>query len=347
MKRTSTITLTIAAVALTGVATYFYSSGGNAPTSVVDAALPTTDTAQTTKQQAGVVTNQKQVKLTRVAPRRSGGSGRNWETTIEFPDGTSVDIQMKYWRPGASPFGSWERLIDVYDALVVEAEGGDAAAARILYEQLQFCEEAFADEQSYKAAIGILHKTGYQTYPNGDKSHAPAADEMELVEFEESISERYEMCRGITDDHKTNKIQWAEMAAHGGDYEAMQIMAHEVGYTREGLEWYAKAWDKGHVSAADALSIWYRKGAADPQNGQPDYLRSYAYLYVVYKVYENALQQSPSPRTRNRTVSMENTVRGLGAYLTPEQQAEAEAIAAGLLQENGNCCLGGWGGIGR
>ena len=277
---------------------------------------------------------------------RSGFVPAVWDTTIEFPNGTKVDVQMKTWQPDPPPFTGWKKLVNAYDALVKEAEAGSPAAARELYRELKNCEEAHTDEASFQSALEYLKKERIQLYPTGERSKKPLHGD-DLVHAEEMMRERFIRCEGITPEHQENKIQWAEMAAHGGDFLSMRTMAREHGFTPEGLYWYEQGWLAGHASAADAMSIWFRNGAADPENQQPDHLRSYAYLYVNYKIYAAALARSSSPNSMNRIVSMENVVRGLGSYLSPKEQEQAEALAAQLLKENTNCCLGGWNVVSR
>lgn len=270
-----------------------------------------------------------------------------WESSIEFPDGSIVDVVMKPYRPDPPPLSGWSKLIHVFDALAEEAASGDAAAARVLYRSLKNCEEAFTDRVSYEKALDTLHKEGVQIYPSGEVTPKMLAGSLEMKHAEEDLTESFERCEGITADHHENKVQWAEIAAYAGDYWAMTEMAYLNGYTPQGLYWYEQAWLHGYAGAADSLSVYYREGAADSENGQPDYFRSYAYLYVGYKIYADALSRSTSPQAMNRIVSMENVVRQHGSFLSPEQQAQAESLAARLLEENGNCCLGGWQAIAR
>lgn len=203
-----------------------------------------------------------------------------WESSIEFPDGSIVDVVMKPYRPDPPPFSGWSKLIHVFDALAEEAASGDAAAARVLYRSLKNCEEAFTDRASYEKAINTLHEEGVQIYPSGDVTPKMLPGSLEMQHAEEALTESFERCEGITADHHENKVQWAEIAANGGDYWAMTEMAYLNGYTPEGLYWYEQAW-----------------------------------LH--------------------------------GSFLSPEQQAQAESLAARLLEENGNCCRGGWQAIAR
>jgi len=269
------------------------------------------------------------------------------DTVITFPDGTEVNIKLINWQPDPPPFYPTEKLIDMYDALVAEAEIGNAAAARTLYEALTICEMAFSDEASYQEALSLLRQKGVRSYPGDQHAQENIPPGLDTSHHEEMITEQYIKCQGITTRQKQNKIQWAEMAAHGGDFLAMRTMANEQGFTQEGFEWYEKGWKSGHASAADALSIWYRNGAPDSAGGKPDYISSYAYLLINFKIYENVFNSSNSPQAQNRIVDMENALLGIGGYLNPQDQVKAEELAVKLLQDNSNCCLGGWAAFGQ
>lgn len=264
------------------------------------------------------------------------------QTTIEFSNGEAVSISMIEWTPDLPPFYPTKRLLDMYGALVAEAESGSAAAARLLYQELTFCETAFVDYDEYQEALRKLREEGLRTYPGAENRSEKVHRGLDTTSHSEIITEGYEKCQGITQKHTENIIQWAELAAHNGDFLSMRTMANEKGFTPEGLEWYEKAWKAGHVSAADALSIWHRNGASETSGRQPDYLTSYAYLLVNYKVYEDALKSSGYPQAQNLIVSMDSALQGLGGYLSPQEQAQAENLAVKLLRENENCCFGGW-----
>lgn len=340
----SLILVAVAGLAVLAAALFFTSNDATAPVlpppamdepepaTAVPAVAPTNRAGETKREPLRV---------------RSSFVPASWDATIEFPDGTEVDIRMITWQPDPPPVAGWQNLLDVYDLLVEEAEAGNAAAAWALYRGLQYCEESFTDRASYQLALNLLRSERVRIYPSGEQSKQ-LIEPGEAMQFhEQDLLERFQQCEGVTRDHQQNRIQWAEMAAHNGSFQAMREMAHHHGYTPEGLRWHELGWQQGHVSAADAISVFLQRGASDPENGQADYFRAYAYLYLNYKVYAEAMSLSQSPATMNRIVSMENTVRNLGGYLTPQEQAAAESLAARLLAENENCCLGGWNVVGR
>lgn len=125
---------------------------------------------------------------------------------------------------------------------------------------------------------------------------------------------------------------------------AMSKWAQELrrqGKEQESFELREALWRQGDVSAAVSLSIHYRDEMSSLA-GDQDYVRAYAFTLIWNKVYEAASVSSASPKRASRLDADDSALRAIGAYLTPQQQEEAESLAVQLLAENTNCCIGRW-----
>jgi len=264
--------------------------------------------------------------------------------TIEFPSGETVDVVLRHFWPDEPPVEIQPRLVDMYDDLVNLAESGNGASARYLNRALRGCRNVFRDKAAKDAAIEKLRSTGEITYPEGAEfphQHVPAG--RDIGEFIEVIEEQFTTCDGVSDEQIAYAEYWLNEAIKAGDFLATRDYAAEIGvYTDAGFQIQKKLWDQGHISAVNGLGMAYRHGVPSENNGEPDYVKSYAYGYVTFKLFEAALRGSNSPHAHNRLRSFENSLSGKGAYLTPEQQQAAIELAAKILKENENCCLGVW-----
>jgi len=264
--------------------------------------------------------------------------------TIEFPSGQLVDVVLHHFWPDEPPIKYNPRLVDMYNDLVVLAESGNGASARYLNQALRGCRNAFRDKPSKDAAIARLRSAGEITYPDGAEfpnQHVPVG--RDIGEFIEVIEERFTNCEGVSDEQIAYAEYWRDEAIKAGDFLATRDYAAEIGvHTEAGFQIQKKLWDQGHISAVNGLGIAYRHGVPGENSGQPDYLKSYAYGYATFKLFEATARGSISPNTRNRLRSIEESLSNRGSYLTPQEQQAAIELAAEILEENKNCCLGVW-----
>lgn len=258
---------------------------------------------------------------------------------IAFPDGTTIHVTLK---PVVVPWSGVqmpERLADAYADLKQRAEGGDAPAARTLYQWLSRCDRAFEDEASFNAAVERLHTERVLMSPNasGPRRLPAGADVAEWERLE--LRQPYEFCKGITAGQKAEAGSWLQLAARAGDYIALQRWAQSLGDTPEGLAALEDLWNRGFSSVLSALAIRNSRGIL---SAAPDHVRAYAYSFINFKLLEAAYEGSSSPTRRMMLMAVEDSLRYRGGLLTPQETQRAIELAAQLLAENPNCCTGSW-----
>ena len=128
----------------------------------------------------------------------------------------------------------------------------------------------------------------------------------------------YEFCRGITPEQKAELPTWTERAAEAGDAFGLTSWARSLGETEAGLAAWEKAWRHGIRGALAELATLYERGVAD---GQPDYVRAYAFRLISLKLHEAWYGERPSTMQRNDVDSMERSLRHTSGFLTPQEQA--------------------------
>lgn len=265
---------------------------------------------------------------------------------VEFPSGERVVVTLRNFVPAEPAVDPYGGLAEAYPGLVEAAESGDAASARVLYRMLTECTNSFRDEAAMNAAIATLHETGELVYPEGARIRSgDVARGVDTSLYEESIRQRFALCKGVTDEQIATAPQWLAAASAGGDFLAMRYLARAEGHRSEkSVEIYRELWERGHLSAGDTLGIFYKLGIPSETDGRPDYVRSYAYSLVDAKVREAACARNDtlSPGARNYLQILQESLAQKSGFLTPQEQAEAEALTVELLRDNENCCLGSW-----
>lgn len=261
---------------------------------------------------------------------------------VVFPNGVSVSVQLRgVPSPGVPISGSRARLTDFYDQLAGRALAGEAAAAHELARQLQKCKGAYSDEASLNAAIMSLREQGFVTYADG-RTSIKFQHDVGIERIEESELRRpFEFCRGIGSAQLEDAEKWQQMAMEAGYYWAWQDWARNLRGTPQELEAWNSLWLRGHASVLQALTIRYREGVA---GSPPDYIRAYAYRLIEFGLMQAAFSQlpSPTPTQQMMLVTVEDTVRYAGSFLTPGETETAVALAVELLRNNQNCCIGRW-----
>lgn len=263
--------------------------------------------------------------------------------TLRFPSGETLTKTLRRFTPSEPPVEYDPVFVNIHDQLVDAAVSGDAASARDLYHGLKSCRNAWRTESELETAVTLLKETGQVTYPAGSsyrdrrlRHSGHAADVAEMMRTQ------YESCVGLTEEQLNAAEDWLYLAADSGDFLAIRELAHHFGDDSEAsAELYQQLWERGHVSATEALGIAYSNGTAPGLDGQPDHIRSYAYTYAGFAVYKAIMERSNRPGAHNRIVSMDDVLAMRGGYLSPQQQAQAEQLAYDMLRENENCCLTG------
>ena len=332
-----------AAAVTTVVAAYHFYSNSDLTDSDAEFAVPGTETLPAVVPESEP-TNETSGSAQVHETRTKYAVPEDIPVTIKFSSGEEVDVTLRHFWPDETPVEIKPRLADIYDELVAYAENGDGASARYLNRALRSCRSAFRDKDSKDEAIAKLRATGEISYPEGAEfpdQHVPPG--RDIGQFIEVMEEQFVACEGVSDEQIDHAEYWLDEAIRAGDFLATRDHAAEVGvHTAYGFQVQQKLWDQGHISAVNGLGMAYRKGIPGENDGQPDYVKSYAYGYATFKLFEAALEQANSPQAHNRLRSFENSLSGKGAYLTPEQQGAAIELAAEILRENKNCCLGVW-----
>ncbi|HXV40911.1 MAG TPA: hypothetical protein VD701_08115 [Steroidobacteraceae bacterium] len=246
----------------------------------------------------------------------SGPSDRTKSRVVAvgFPDGTSVTVRLLSMpHPGVRIEGGLTNLADFYRQVAPLARAGDSAAAFELARKLGQCKELLSRKDAVEPAPGQL----------------PA--DPQWLDF----------CHGAEESVLDEADLWRQMAIDAGYYFAMQDLAREHRGTPQELEIWESLWQRGHVSALQVLKIRYSQGAS---GSPPDYVRAYAYTLIYSGLLQAAFSElpSPSPTQQMMLVTVEDSVRQAGSYLTPAETETAIALAASLLKDNQNCCIGRW-----
>jgi hypothetical protein len=244
-----------------------------------------------------------------VPPEASNYGARQVELT--FRDGKSVHVLVRKPMLPNPPYMPAERFLDQYEALAARAHAGDAAAARMIFRALQNC-------QRFQRALQAKETSDWG---------------------EEALQRSTRYCEGVDERYFSDASRWARMASDGGDYYGRQDWSLELqrlGRGVESVEQLQALWNDGYVGVLQALAIAYKKGLTS--NGEPDFVRAYAYFYIRYKLAEASGLDTPA--TRAKLGAMEQARQSLGGNLTPQEQQFAEDMAAQLLSENSACCIG-------
>jgi len=157
----------------------------------------------------------------------------------------------------------------------------------------------------------------------------------------ESESELFEFCRGIDSTQLAQASMWRQMAIDGGYYWAWQDWARSLRGTPQELEAWNVLWERGYSSALQVLAMRYSQGIA---GSPPDYVRAYAYKLIESGLMQAAFKElpSPTPTQQYMLVTVDESLRHKGSYLTPAETETAVALAIELLRNNRNCCIGKW-----
>jgi hypothetical protein len=262
---------------------------------------------------------------------------------IAFPDGSKVDLTLRYVRSSPRPLPWPNRLIDQYEQLRSFAVAGDASAAMALHTYLSLCRNAYEDAVSLERAVERLHREGVLQQPDGTEEVIEGGD---LTDVEYSrLRGAYDFCRGITSTQKAELPTWTERAAKAGDPFALTAWARSLGETAGGLSAWEKAWQQGIRSAPASLANLYEHGVPGVKDGEPDFVRAYAFRLINLKLHEAWYGETPSGWPRNDIAAKAEELRRTDGFLTPQEQAQAVQLAKSLLEQNRNCCSGLWPGM--
>jgi hypothetical protein len=261
--------------------------------------------------------------------------------SIVFDNGREVQVQLKQRVDQLAYFAPTAQFLDLYDDLKEAALSGNGIAAVQLYSNLENCKLSYRTKSELDQAIRKLQEDHTVEWPAGTREPHSIAPGIDHSVYVADLTERYTLCKGITNAHLSNTEQWARIAVDAGEYMGTRLLARELGKTQESFELWQAAWDAGHINAATALLLYYRRGVPDHMGGQPDYVRTYAYQLIRNKVYESAMQEEGSADA-GRLQAMDNALRATGGHLNAQEQALAEDLAADMLEANINCCFGPW-----
>jgi len=233
---------------------------------------------------------------------------------VGFPDGTNVPVQLRNMPfPGVRISGTPTTLSDFYQQLAPRARAGDAAAAHELARKLKQCKDTLTSD-------ALLASGGEQPRPG---------------------SQMLEFCSGVDSRLLDEEDMWRQIALDAGYYWALQDLARDLRGTLQEVEIWEALWERGHASALQVLKIRHSQGVA---GSPPDYVRAYAYKLIEFGLMQAAFTElpSPTPTQQMMLVTVEDSLRQAGSYLSPGETATAVALAVELLRNNRNCCIGKW-----
>jgi hypothetical protein len=256
--------------------------------------------------------------------------------TVVFPDG---DIEIMARPIRTPPFPRPARLVDVYADVRALADKGDASAAFMLNDWLTQCGYGFEDQQSLDDAIRTLRRDRVLIYP--DKARPKLRlKEQDAVEFYETIlGQAFEWCQGISANQKAEAGFWLSKAAEGGELLALQQQAMESNDVETHWRGFQELWDrKGFTGALAPLALMFKQG--NVPGGQRDYVRSYMYQLIEFKLAEAVYGQSAFPYHRNKLRGLEEVLANTASHLTPAETNQAIEAAKRNLQQHPSCCIG-------
>lgn len=273
--------------------------------------------------------------VTSEVKRSPSQSGHTQSITIKFSDGLDVAIvgrplpRSSILRP--------KQLKDIYAQLVELAKSGDSSAAYGLSRWLNECRYAHSTQAELDGAIARLLEEGLVTYPVS----APPPRSMATNDpnAEAALVQTFRFCDGITAEQRAGASAWLELGTGRGDLLALRARAQQLSPTQEEFfRSHLALWEQhGDMSALPALAAMYMRGIS----GAPqDYVRAYAYQLIQFKLNEYAYRDSVFPSHRAALQSMESSLAAIASYLTPDQTSKAVALAAQLVRQNPNCCVG-------
>ena len=230
-----------------------------------------------------------------------------------------------------------DRIALIYDDLVEAAYSGDYPSARVLYQMLSDCREAYLEPSDLEAAIFRIRNEKVWVRP-GDHHAEPIPAGVDTSHLERNLRLQQQRCDGITDAHLRDVKEWARLAAEGGDFLGMRFWVRELGNTQEAVEIWKQAWSAGYVNALQAMSLAYKRGVPTDTKEASDYVQTYAYQLAYFKVIE----ASYASQDASMMATIDGVLSSIGGNLTPNQQAEAERLAFDLLRSNTNCCFVGY-----
>jgi hypothetical protein len=220
------------------------------------------------------------------------------------------------------------------------AERGDSGAAYNLHRWLSECRYAFADDEALEGAIARLRKEHVLQFP--DYAPPPTSRPSSNVAVDEAgLRQVYEFCKGVTAEQRAQAPAWLNMAVARGDLVALRAQAMEL--RRSAPDRYYEAvkslWeDHGFTGALSPLAVIHKHGRTP--EGQPDYVRAYAYQFAELKLVESVYGNSQFPSHRNLLRGIEGALSNTSSYLTPQETQEAIALAERYLKDNPHCCVG-------
>ena len=259
--------------------------------------------------------------------------------TVEFDNGRTVALTLRHEPLLKSYIQPIDRLVDVHADMEAAALAGNMAAAVQLYEELLTCANTPASQFELEQELQRLREEGIVRDQYGGQMELPAGADPQILEDYLAANRAY--CEGITSQQIDSRVKWLRRAAGAGEYEGFRYLAAELGTSRESFKILEQAWAGGHVNALAELLQRHRTVAATHPERDPDYAEIYALQLNLIKITAAAdALGSRIPKLLQQ--EMEDTLQEAAAFLSPHEQAMAEARAADMLEANVNCCKAYW-----
>ena len=242
----------------------------------------------------------------------------------------SAEIKWRDREPRVHPTRPYGAL---YGELRQKALDGDATAAFDLYYILDECKNAFGSEDELSVAIDQFRQTQTIQFPSWEKPlrlrNAEALEGM-IKDAKKSLDD----CYPITQDQKTAKESWLEMASINGSVAGNIWLATSTDDPNKSLTSAEVAWQAGAMEALPVLyerySELYEQGI-DTQGKKKAIASLYAYAFLI----TSSRNSTSDPQVRDALARLADTK----ANTLPHEFSEAADIAVSLINENSRCCL--------
>ena len=278
--------------------------------------------------------------LRNLAPEESDNPGEQSRTDIlEVTIGDDT-ILTRVRNRGPEQVEFPAPLATEYHELKVAAENGNADAASLLSEALEFCKNSLRTESELNEAIDNLYLTrSLPTPPDGPPGSLLLPDDVDLTQYEYIARVGFDRCEGVENEQLRESDHWRHVAAYAGHVRSMYIVGKGKGNIVEGRRLLTLAWLGGEIEAAGHLGAFLNRVGQDGAPADP--VAAYAYALIHTTLTERQFEhvgKSPSPGISRWLEASSSALEEKRRLLYPEQAAEATALAISLLESNAACC---------
>jgi len=231
----------------------------------------------------------------------------------------------------------------LYAKLSERALNGEVVPARLLSDLISGCGETFINENDHKHAMERLTKD--KLYPSADPKFSNTSVPDDMVELAaDQFEKKFRQCKGLTVSQRGESLKWAKIAANGGDFLGLQMVAsHPDTPNSEKITLYEKQWSEyGYIHAPTAITAALSgfSSFSSFKGLEPDFKKAYAY-FLISKNIEVAIARYRGKDSNAITemIADQNTYESiLTSKLSAREHLEAEELAKEIMRRNTKCC---------